>query len=44
MAVLEERARNKQALWHPLDAKYEGDTHPMEILPTVASQSELLAA
>lgn len=29
MAVLEERARLKQALWHPLDARYEGDPRPL---------------
>lgn len=29
MAVLEERARLKQALWHPLDAQYDGDPRPL---------------
>lgn len=29
MAVLEMRAKMKLALWHPLDAKYEGDPRPM---------------
>lgn len=28
-AVLAERARLKQALWHPLDAQYEGDPQPL---------------
>ena len=32
MAVLEERAKNKQALWHPFDAQYEGDPRPMRFL------------
>lgn len=32
MAVLEERARNKQALWHPLDAQFEGDPRPLALL------------
>jgi hypothetical protein len=31
-AVLEERARNRQALWHPLDAQYEGDPRPLSVL------------
>jgi len=29
MAVLEERARKHQALWHPQDAQYEGDPTPL---------------
>ena len=40
MAVLEERARLKQALWHPLDARYEGDPRPLAALrmaPALAS-------
>ncbi len=32
MAVLEMRARNRQALWHPLDAQYPGDPRPLEAL------------
>ncbi|MGL6073031.1 MAG: hypothetical protein ACRC8S_02595 [Fimbriiglobus sp.] len=32
MAVLEMRAKNKQALWHPLDAQYAGDPRPMMAL------------
>jgi hypothetical protein len=32
MMVLEERARNKQALWHPLDAQYDGDPRPYSVL------------
>jgi len=32
MAVLEERARNKQMLWHPLDAQYAGDPRPLSVL------------
>ena len=45
MAVLQERARNKQALWHPLDAKYEGDTRPLKVMLSAQQpQPELLAA
>ena len=29
MAVLEMRAQLKQALWHPLDAQYDGDPNPL---------------
>lgn len=29
MAVLELRAKLKQALWHPMDAKYAGDPSPL---------------
>ena len=29
MAVLEERAKNNQSLWHPHDAQYEGDPLPL---------------
>lgn len=32
MMVLEERAKNRQALWHPLDAQYDGDPRPYAIL------------
>ncbi len=32
MAVLEERAKLKQALWHPLDAQYQGDPRPVEAI------------
>lgn len=32
MTVLEERARLKQALWHPLDAQYAGDPTPLAAL------------
>ena len=32
MAVMAERARKKQALWHPLDAQYEGDPRPFVAL------------
>lgn len=32
MAVLEMRARNRQALWHPLDAQYPNDPRPLEAL------------
>ena len=38
MAVLEERAKNKQALWHPLDAQYEGDPRPQFALSADASR------
>lgn len=33
MAVLEERMRNNQALWHPLDAQYPGDPRPLAAGP-----------
>jgi hypothetical protein len=29
LAVLEERARLRQALWHPLDARYPGDARTL---------------
>jgi ribosomal protein L37E len=29
LEVLAQRARNNQALWHPLDATYEGDPRPL---------------
>ena len=32
MAVLELRAKLKFALWHPLDAQYEGDPRPLEAI------------
>lgn len=32
MAVLEERARHNQALWHPLDARYENDPRTLHAL------------
>jgi hypothetical protein len=32
MAVLELRAKLKQALWHPLDATYDGDPRPLQWL------------
>ena len=32
LAVLEQRARLKQALFHPADARYVGDTRPVEFL------------
>jgi hypothetical protein len=32
MAVLELRAKLKLALWHPLDAQYEGDPRPLEAI------------
>jgi hypothetical protein len=37
-AVLEERARNRQALWHPLDAQYEGDPRPLSVLAAVGRE------
>jgi len=40
MAVLEERAKNKQALWHPFDAQYEGDPRPMRFLAGQGSASD----
>ena len=32
LAVLEQRARLKQALFHPADARYAGDPRPLEFL------------
>src|SRR6476661_8376311 len=32
LAVLEQRARAHLALWHPADARYEGDPRPVEFL------------
>ncbi len=32
MAVLEMRAQLKQALWHPLDAQYDGDPRPLAVI------------
>jgi hypothetical protein len=32
LAVLEQRAKLKQAIFHPADARYEGDPRPHEFL------------
>jgi hypothetical protein len=32
LAVLEERTRRKQALFHPADARYPGDPRPLEYI------------
>jgi hypothetical protein len=32
LAVLEQRAKMKQAIFHPADARYEGDPRPLEFL------------
>jgi hypothetical protein len=32
LKVMEMRIRNKQALWHPLDACFDGDPRPLEWL------------
>ena len=32
LAVLEQRAKNKQAIYHPADARYEGDPRPWEFM------------
>lgn len=32
LAVLEQRAKLKQSLFHPADARYEGDPRPFEFL------------
>ena len=37
LAVLEKRARLKTAIFHPADARYEGDPRPMEFLSSKAS-------
>lgn len=38
-AVLAERARMKQALWHPLDARFEGD--PRALAEVLKSRSAM---
>jgi hypothetical protein len=43
MAVLELRAQLQQALWHPLDAQYDGDPNPLaEILKRRAALASFL--
>jgi len=37
LAVLEERARLKQAIFHPADARYPGDPRPLEYLQGLAA-------
>jgi hypothetical protein len=37
LAVLEQRVRMKQAIFHPADAKYPGDPRPLEFLRTTAA-------
>jgi hypothetical protein len=32
MAVMAQRAKRKLALWHPLDAQFEGDPRPLSVL------------
>ena len=32
LAVLEHRAKMKQAIFHPADARYEGDPRPFEFM------------
>ncbi len=34
LAVIEQRARMRQALFHPYDAKYAGDPRPVEFMKT----------
>jgi hypothetical protein len=41
LAVMEERARKKQSLWHPLDARYAGDPRPL--VEIAAAESAELA-
>jgi hypothetical protein len=38
MAVLELRAKNKQALWHPLDAQYPNDPRPLLALRGITTE------
>jgi hypothetical protein len=44
MAVMEDRARKRQALWHPLDAQYEGDPRPLLALGATSGACEAVAA
>src|SRR5688572_3585844 len=39
LEVLAQRARNKQALWHPLDSTGDGDTRPLQWLSTVTAKA-----
>src|SRR6476620_9092628 len=39
LEVLAQRARNKQALWHPLDATYDGDPQPLQWLSKVTAKA-----
>jgi hypothetical protein len=36
LAVLEQRAKMKQAMFHPADARYAGDPRPLEFLAAAA--------
>lgn len=40
LAVLEERARMKTAIFHPADAKYAGDPRPLEYLHSQSGQAQ----
>lgn len=39
LEVLAQRARNKQALWHPLDATFDGDTRALKWVSTVTAKA-----
>lgn len=41
LAVLEMRAKMKQAIFHPADARYEGDPTPLQFLKAHAAESNL---
>ena len=38
LAVLEQRAKMKQAIFHPADARYEGDPRPLEFMKNKARE------
>jgi hypothetical protein len=39
LEVLAQRARNRQALWHPLDAISDGDTRPLQWVSAVTAKA-----
>ncbi len=41
LAVLEQRARLKQAIFHPADARYAGDPRPLEFIDNHSTSTEM---
>lgn len=41
VAVMEQRARDRRAIFHPADALYEGDPRPAEFLKARATDANL---
>ena len=39
LAVLEHRAKQKQTIFHPADARYEGDPRPLEFLRQLSANA-----